>query len=226
MADTSSAPPQVKILDVSQLPREGELGTNSYTGPYFVRGTSLGFIHLSQEIEWPLSITYVGEDVWLCRYEGANGEPLIQRDGRPYHALHMDFDSSEDLPTLGKRILARIDFRWAADALRFEGEHQYMPGYSTWTLDALNSHAEILKECGLPMLGEMYKKFVPSNGAIFGNQPINGNPAPLGPRDLFDIYQLLHLETKLKSGGVHFEPWRNYFHEDRQDGKDTNSSTL
>ncbi|ERN12784.1 hypothetical protein AMTR_s00043p00208200 [Amborella trichopoda] len=65
------------------LPRAEELGTNSYIGASFVRGTSLGVLELTLEKEWPLSITYVGEDTLLCRYEGAGGEPSIQRDGVP-----------------------------------------------------------------------------------------------------------------------------------------------
>ncbi|ERN10389.1 hypothetical protein AMTR_s00026p00135910 [Amborella trichopoda] len=107
------------------LPCEGELGTNSYTDVSFIRQTSLGFIKPTQEIEWHLSITFVGKYAQLCRYEDASGEPLIQRDGVPlYHALHRSFYSSRDLPTLRKRMLMRMNFHWATGALRFEGEHQ------------------------------------------------------------------------------------------------------
>ncbi|ERN05109.1 hypothetical protein AMTR_s00053p00156480 [Amborella trichopoda] len=110
MAGTSSAPPSglltlffyfftVRVLDVNQQPREGELGTDSYTRVSLGKGTSLGNLEPTRKIRWPLSITYAGASTELCMYGGADGEPLIQRDGVTlYHALHRDFACSEDMP--------------------------------------------------------------------------------------------------------------------------------
>ncbi|ERN08915.1 hypothetical protein AMTR_s00015p00237170 [Amborella trichopoda] len=99
----------VKILDVNRLPCEGELGTDSYTCVSLVRGTSLKALAPSQELKLPSSITYVGESAQLSRYEDIGEEPLIKRDGVPlYHTLHRNFDCYDDLPTMGKRMLAKM----------------------------------------------------------------------------------------------------------------------
>ncbi|ERN09138.1 hypothetical protein AMTR_s00014p00175850 [Amborella trichopoda] len=58
----SSSNPQVSILEVNQLPRLGELGTNAYTGASFTRSTTLGVLETTQKLGWSLSITYICED--------------------------------------------------------------------------------------------------------------------------------------------------------------------
>ncbi|XP_020517635.1 uncharacterized protein LOC110006459 [Amborella trichopoda] len=114
MASTSSAVPQVE-----------ELGTDSYACASFVRGTTLSILEPIQALEWPMSITYMGEEARLCQYEDDNGEPIVQGDGVPfYDALHRNIDSSENLPILGKSMFEKPGLHWAPDGLRFEGEHQ------------------------------------------------------------------------------------------------------
>ncbi|ERM97560.1 hypothetical protein AMTR_s00200p00030510 [Amborella trichopoda] len=66
MAGTSSAPPPVQVLNVSQLPHVGKLGSDLYTAVSLAWETSLGELEPSQEITWPSHITYEGESTQLC----------------------------------------------------------------------------------------------------------------------------------------------------------------
>ncbi|ERN05639.1 hypothetical protein AMTR_s00006p00107020, partial [Amborella trichopoda] len=114
---------EVQVLDVSQLPRVGELGYDLYTGVSLARATSLRELEPSQEITWPSRITFVGESTQLCLHEDADGEPLVQRDDGPlYHALRRHSPSDESMPTLGMRMLVKPGVQWAAGTLHFEGD--------------------------------------------------------------------------------------------------------
>ncbi|XP_020527959.1 uncharacterized protein LOC110007929 [Amborella trichopoda] len=139
----SSSQPQVKILDVTQLPSYGELGTGSYTGASFTGSSSLRGLNLTCDLECPLSVTYVGEHAQFYLYENKNCERIMQEDGiRIYHSLHRNYDSIADLPTLGKRMMMNKCFPWSARGLRFEGENQYMRENNTWTFDVLSKDLE------------------------------------------------------------------------------------
>ncbi|ERM93873.1 hypothetical protein AMTR_s00139p00052040 [Amborella trichopoda] len=73
----------VHVLDVSQHPRVGELGSDLYTKVSLARATSMGELEPRQEITWPSRITFEGESALLHLHEDADGGPLIHRDGIP-----------------------------------------------------------------------------------------------------------------------------------------------
>ncbi|ERM95479.1 hypothetical protein AMTR_s00008p00266580 [Amborella trichopoda] len=162
----------VQVLHVNQLPRVGELGSDLYIGVSLARAASLGELEPTQDISWPSRITFAGEGAELCLYGDADGEPLIDRDDTTlYHALHMHSPFDESMQTLGKRMLAKPGLQWATCALL----ETWCYRTNNWLLQEGEVGITLLDLYfvgGLPLLGEEYEEFVPSNGAIFGANPL------------------------------------------------------
>ncbi|XP_020528084.1 uncharacterized protein LOC18442492 isoform X2 [Amborella trichopoda] len=131
---------------VKNLPKLGELGTDTFTGVSLVRGEPIWLVEPAYALEWPLSVTFASETTRFHVRESDDGASSVQDDGIPlFHFLHRDLASSEDLPTLGKRMAKTRGLVWSPSGLRMQGEHQFLKGYTPWTLEVLLVYEDVLK---------------------------------------------------------------------------------